>query len=335
MGRWGPLREDLPVEVVRLVRELRQHMDRCELSTTTIAVRTGYSRSSWLRYVNGRRLPPWQAVEKLGRLVEADAEHLRVLWESASHAWAGGDRTEALLAPVGPDEHAGEPAQERADEHPDVPGAPSTTPASAPATAPSSEPAPGTAAVGRVWWRAPWVRWAAVSVALVANGALLAALLFARQEGAPTADVGIPADAPSIEPPNEPTLVAGAEGADGRSADGCRSSGCRGLDPYREKCDRRSVTVHRLRAYDHVLTLRYSSACKASWAEIDTSRGTAQLRISTTAGDQQRAAAGRTHTAMLDGEQNTIRATVTVAGHQLGIALYDSWIDPVGGSGTG
>ncbi|MEE4418024.1 helix-turn-helix domain-containing protein [Streptomyces bugieae] len=86
MGRWQPLRDDLPAEVARLVRELRQYVDRCEMTTATVAAKTGYSRSSWLRYLNGRRMPPWSPVSGLGRLAQADAEYLRVLWESAAHA---------------------------------------------------------------------------------------------------------------------------------------------------------------------------------------------------------------------------------------------------------
>ncbi|WP_176735570.1 helix-turn-helix domain-containing protein [Actinacidiphila rubida] len=89
MGRWQPLRADLPPEAARLVRELRQYVDRCELNSAALAARTGYSRSSWLRYLSGRRLPPWPAVAGLGRLAQADAEHLRVLWVSSA-GWSPG-----------------------------------------------------------------------------------------------------------------------------------------------------------------------------------------------------------------------------------------------------
>ncbi|MFE2384832.1 DUF2690 domain-containing protein, partial [Streptomyces misionensis] len=119
--------------------------------------------------------------------------------------------------------------------------------------------------------------------------------------------------------------------ADGTAA-GCRAAGCRGLDPYRERCDRDSVVVHRLRAYGRVLTLQYSPACRASWAEVDTAAATAGLRIATTGGDQQTATGGGAYTAMVASGPGAARATVVVRGRQLGVAQYDSWIDAVSGS---
>ncbi|MGW1620878.1 helix-turn-helix domain-containing protein [Streptomyces sp. NPDC002172] len=93
MVRWRPLPRDMPIEVARLVRDMRRHMDRSGVNTATLASKTGYSRSSWTRYLNGRRLPPWPAVEGLGRLAQADWEQLRVRWESAAHAWTPASRT--------------------------------------------------------------------------------------------------------------------------------------------------------------------------------------------------------------------------------------------------
>nr|WP_329329330.1 helix-turn-helix transcriptional regulator [Streptomyces mirabilis] len=64
-------RDDAPVELQRLVGELRQCKDRCELSLTSLAAKTGFSVSSWQRYLGGRSLPPWEAVDALGRLGQA------------------------------------------------------------------------------------------------------------------------------------------------------------------------------------------------------------------------------------------------------------------------
>ncbi|MYS21135.1 Helix-turn-helix domain-containing protein, partial [Streptomyces sp. DvalAA-14] len=88
MGRWRPLPHDLPIEVARLVRDMRRHVDRSGVTVATLASKSGYSRSSWVRYLNGHRLPPWAAVAGLGRLTHADWEQLHVRWESAAHAWA-------------------------------------------------------------------------------------------------------------------------------------------------------------------------------------------------------------------------------------------------------
>lgn len=301
MGRWQPLRDDLPPEVVRLVRELRQYVDRSEMSTATVAAKTGYSRSSWLRYLNGRRLPPWPAVAGLGRLAQADAGHLRVLWESAADA----RRRE------GP---ADGTATRRTAGRMEALDLAVTGPAPAAGATPRSRRVPRAGLL------------AAVTVAC----SLLAALLLARPWDTGT-DAGHP---PAGAPPGAPAWPWPLRSAVDHAAAACRSSGCRGLDPYREGCDRDSVVVHRLRAYGHVLTLQYSPACLASWAEVETPAATAGLRVATTGGDQQMAATGGAYTAMVGSGPDAARATVVADGHQLGVARYDSWIDAVSGSGS-
>ncbi|MFE4798300.1 DUF2690 domain-containing protein [Streptomyces sp. NPDC056708] len=307
MGRWQPLRGDLPAEVVRLVRELRQYVDRCEMNTETVAARTGYSRSSWLRYFNGQRLPPWSAVAGLGRLAQADAEHLRVLWESAASAWTRRGPT----GDTGPPPTRMRPAGPAGD-----PGTSVTGPLPA-----ADRPPPQSPRVPRAGLLA------AVAVACL----LLAAVLLARPWGTGM-DVGRP---PAGAPPGAPAWPWPLHSAVDRAAAACRSAGCRGLDPYRERCARDSVVVHRLRAYGHVLTLQYSPTCLASWAEVGTPAATTELRIATTGGDQQVAAADRAYTVMVGSGPDAVRATVVVDGHQLGVAWYDSWIDAVTGSASG
>ncbi|MFD1276803.1 helix-turn-helix domain-containing protein [Streptomyces kaempferi] len=83
MGRWQPLPDDLSAQRRRLTEELRLHKDRSGLSLASLAAKTAYSATSWQRYLSGQAMPPWQAVDLLGRLVEADRATLRVLWESA------------------------------------------------------------------------------------------------------------------------------------------------------------------------------------------------------------------------------------------------------------
>jgi hypothetical protein len=309
VGRWQPLRGDLPAEVARLVRELRQYVDRCEMNTMTVAAKTGYSRSSWLRYLNGRRLPPWAAVAGLGRLAQADAESLRVLWESAAHAWTG----ERPAGDTGP-----APAPPRPAGDARGPDTPDTVPTGLLPAA--DRPLPR-------GFRVPH----AGLLAAVAACSLLAAVLLARPWNGWTggAEAGrLPAGAPSGAPAWPWPLHSAADGA----AAGCRAAGCRGLDPYRERCDRDSAVVHRLRAYGRVLTLEYSPACRASWAEVDTAAATAGLRIATTGGDQEMSTDGGAYTAMVASAPDAARATVVVHGHQLGVARYDSWIDAVSGS---
>ncbi|MER6129224.1 peptidoglycan-binding protein [Streptomyces sp. NPDC001795] len=86
MGQWKPLADELEPEVRRLVVRLRELKDQMGVSTATLAAKTAYSRSSWERYLNGRALPPRQAVEAMGRVSGADPAQLLALWELAEHA---------------------------------------------------------------------------------------------------------------------------------------------------------------------------------------------------------------------------------------------------------
>ncbi|WP_052439514.1 helix-turn-helix domain-containing protein [Streptacidiphilus jiangxiensis] len=72
---------------VRLVVRLRRMKDDSGLSLAQLAERTGYSASSWERYLGGRTLPPGEAVEALAALVGADVVPLLVLHETARGAW--------------------------------------------------------------------------------------------------------------------------------------------------------------------------------------------------------------------------------------------------------
>lgn len=310
MGRWRPLPGDLSTEVVRLVRELRLCLDRCEASAATVAARTGYSRSSWRRYVNGSRLPPWPAVEALGRLAQADRERLRVLWESAAVAWqkarpldtGPGSRSAEALPAADPLGSAGEPS-------PWASGPPADRRSGWPRTLPRPS--------------LSWAGLAAVCVALA-----VALLLWPWHNGsADRPPEGVPTGRPAWPYP----LASGA----GTTATGCRSTACEGRDPGRERCDGDRVTVHRLRAYGHVLELFHSPACQASWAEVEPAGTTARLRIASGGGGGRAAPAGAVRTPMVADGAGPATATVVVGGHQLGVTRYDSWIDRVTGTGSG
>lgn len=226
---------------------------------------------------NGRRLPPWLAVAGLGRLAQADAEHLRVLWESAAHAWS---REHSTGAP-----HPAQPRLARQD-------APRTRPTprllrmSAPHRRCTGCPDETLGGHAGVYWWLPVRPVCCWPPSCSPNRGARGRRSTARRTAAPS---GVPAWPWPLQRAEE------------RVAVGCRLAGCRGLDPFRERCDRDSVVVHRLRAYGHVLTLQYSPACRASWAEVETPPATAGLRIATTGGDQQVAVAGGAYTAMVGG----------------------------------
>src|SRR2546430_12777600 len=87
MSRWKGLPEGLDPRVRQLVVQLRRLKDHSGLSLAQIAAKTGYSRSSWERYLGGRQLPPEAAVEELARVAGADPARLLALREVAAAAW--------------------------------------------------------------------------------------------------------------------------------------------------------------------------------------------------------------------------------------------------------
>lgn len=67
----------------RLVAELLRLKGSSGLSYEGLAERTGYSRSSWQRFLNGGKLPTQAAVEQLADVTGGDRDRLLALWEYA------------------------------------------------------------------------------------------------------------------------------------------------------------------------------------------------------------------------------------------------------------
>ncbi|MEE1938966.1 helix-turn-helix domain-containing protein [Streptomyces sp. TRM 70361] len=82
-------RTPLPPERARLAAVLRELKERTGLSLAGLAERTTYSKSSWDRYLNGRVLPPRQAVRDLCRLAGEPEGRCLALWEIAEAEWSG------------------------------------------------------------------------------------------------------------------------------------------------------------------------------------------------------------------------------------------------------
>jgi transcriptional regulator with XRE-family HTH domain len=80
---------DVPHECALLAAELRALREKCGLTLAGLAEESGYSKSSWQRYLSGQALPPWLAVRALGVLAWASEPRLRVLWDLADSAWSG------------------------------------------------------------------------------------------------------------------------------------------------------------------------------------------------------------------------------------------------------
>ncbi len=88
MPRWRDLPEELDPQVREFTGQLRGLVDHSGMSVVATADRTGYSKTSWERYLGGRLLPPQGAVEALAEATGADADHLGTLWELAERAWS-------------------------------------------------------------------------------------------------------------------------------------------------------------------------------------------------------------------------------------------------------
>jgi hypothetical protein len=67
---------------------LRRLIDRGGLSVAAVADRTGYSKTSWERYLNGRLLAPKGAIVALAEVTGTDQAHLATMWELAERAWS-------------------------------------------------------------------------------------------------------------------------------------------------------------------------------------------------------------------------------------------------------
>ncbi|MFI0904112.1 peptidoglycan-binding protein [Streptomyces sioyaensis] len=99
MSRWKGLPDSLDHRVVRLVVQLRRLKDHSGLSLASLAAGTSYSKSSWERYLNGKKLPPRDAVQELARVCGGDATRLLALHEVALQAWRA-ERAEPDAPPV-------------------------------------------------------------------------------------------------------------------------------------------------------------------------------------------------------------------------------------------
>ncbi|MGX1908321.1 peptidoglycan-binding protein [Streptomyces phaeochromogenes] len=104
MSRWKVLPGELDPRVRQLVVRLRRLKDHSGLSLRQLAAKTGYSASSWERYLGGRSLPPREAVEAMARIGGDDPTRLLALHEVAAEAWGEGRTgTSAPERPEGPE----------------------------------------------------------------------------------------------------------------------------------------------------------------------------------------------------------------------------------------
>ncbi|MFB7503637.1 helix-turn-helix domain-containing protein, partial [Streptomyces broussonetiae] len=88
MPRWKELPEDLDPQIKEFTSQVRRLVDRSGLSVAALADRTGYSKTSWERYLGGRLLAPKGAVVALAEVTGTNPVHLTTMWELAERAWS-------------------------------------------------------------------------------------------------------------------------------------------------------------------------------------------------------------------------------------------------------
>ncbi|MGW6456388.1 helix-turn-helix domain-containing protein [Streptomyces sp. NPDC055078] len=88
MPRWKALPDELDPEVREFAEQLRRLVDRSGLSIAAVSDHTGYSKTSWERYLNGRILAPKGAVVALAEVTGTSPIHLTTMWELAERAWS-------------------------------------------------------------------------------------------------------------------------------------------------------------------------------------------------------------------------------------------------------
>ncbi|WP_369272703.1 DUF2690 domain-containing protein [Streptomyces sp. R11] len=226
-------------ERARLACALRELKVRTGLSLVGLAAKTAFSKSSWDRYLNGRTLPPRDAVQELCRLAGEPEGRCLALWEIAESESSG-----------------------RAREGPRPPSPPSAPSAEAPLPPPATPPPPtppspslqqgtgaGTPADGRAAHRGATALAVLASICAVLLGGVAAVvLLLPHPEGEPGSALAPP---PSAAGPR------------------CQGAACEGRSPMHMKCAAAPVTLARHRtATGAWLELRYSEECGTSWARM-------------------------------------------------------------------
>lgn len=88
MPRWKALPDELDPQVREFASQLRRLVDRSGLSIAAVSDRTGYSKTSWERYLNGRLLAPKGAIVALAEVTGTNPMHLTTMWELAERAWS-------------------------------------------------------------------------------------------------------------------------------------------------------------------------------------------------------------------------------------------------------
>ncbi|QNS04555.1 helix-turn-helix domain-containing protein [Streptomyces xanthii] len=290
MPRWKALPDELDPQVKEFASQLRRLVDRSGLGIAALSDRTGYSKTSWERYLNGRLLPPKGAIVALAEVTGTNPMHLTTMWELAERAWSRSEmrhdmtmeairisQARAALGEFGGDAPGGRAAQgggrggsATAARPTGVAGPAGVSPAMGsrsdgfgPSAQPAAPAAPGGGGRrgngnGNGKGGGGGRRGITMVLAGVVGVALVAALAYVLFNGG---DKGDQADEPTPTPTTSaPKLPAGVE---------CVGDSCTGKDPEAMGCGGDlAANGAEIRSGTTVVQVRYSKTCKAAWARV-------------------------------------------------------------------
>jgi transcriptional regulator with XRE-family HTH domain len=293
MPRWKALPDELDPQIKEFASQLRRLVDRSGLGIAALADRTGYSKTSWERYLNGRLLPPKGAVVALAEVTGTNPMHLTTMWELAERAWSRSEmrhdmtmeairisQARAALGEFGADAPGGRMAQgggsrsgggrggsarggsATAARPTGVAGPAGVSPTVPPqadrlgpaAPAPAGRPA---GASGKGGGGGGGRRRITMFLAGVVGAALVVVLAYVLTSGGDKGDKAEPSPTPTT---SAPQLPAGVQ---------CVGDSCTGKDPEAMGCGGDLAdSPARAVSGNTVIQVRYSKTCKAAWARI-------------------------------------------------------------------
>ncbi|MYV46098.1 XRE family transcriptional regulator [Streptomyces sp. SID2888] len=341
MPRWKALPEELDPQVREFVGQLRRVVDRSGLSVFAVADRTGYSKTSWERYLNGRLLAPKGAIVALAEVTDTDPGHLTTMWELAERSWSRSEmrhdmtmeaiRISRARAALGDPGAAPEPdravsgavsavpskAGGRVGTAPRAPGAspdgPGRTAGAQGAYGPAPAGGPGGAGGSGGTRRR---RRLTLFLTGLAGAAVVIAAVFQLTGGDhEKPGTAVPKPSPTAASPS-PDLPPGVK---------CSGASCTGKDPEDMGCGgTRATTATSITLGTTLVEVRYSTTCGAAWARITRATLGDAVQVSTSGAARQTASvieAGDTdaYTPMLAvAEASAAQACATLASRLTG-----------------
>ncbi|MYS16032.1 XRE family transcriptional regulator [Streptomyces sp. SID4982] len=271
MARWKALPDDLDPRIGEFTGQLRRLVDQSGLSVAALADRTGYSKTSWERYLNGRLLAPRGAIAALAEVTGTSPVHLTTMWELAERAWSRAemrqDRTMEQIRITQARAELGDFGGARAEA--EAAGGTRTVPAgTATDAAAEADARRSSASAGPHEGKRRLLLFVAGAAAvIVVIGTVF--LLTGRNGGAGAARA---ANSPS------PSATRAADPPPGVE---CVGAGCTGKDAEATGCsgDGLVTTARTATVGAATLEVRYSRTCGAAWGRITGAAPGDQVRI--------------------------------------------------------